>query len=450
MNLPIKLCAFALAIVVGFVAGRSLRPSAPEPAAEPTADPTPVAPLSALPTPSRESKLTSWLELMRLEPDGLSTDDWRQLMDDTRGDIFLSRALVRRWAAGDPESCWQYLVETGNGWPDTSLAKIAAEAWAGRDPEAAIAALAGLDGSTTSLRRQRGELVSDTMEVAMMFDLDRGFALLPTAAEIGGHLMFSERWMTGDPGKVCRKLAEFLEQQPSKFTRTAGRAAGVWYRQAPEDALEWAKTQPHETRLEALDKIVEAMAEEGDYDSIRALASEVDSMMILQRVGQPLRKQLQREDPGAACQWVIENYDGRMMGAEIGNIINTTDPKKFAPADFAPFIEQIPGGEGKGNAAGSLFQRWAPSDFPAAADWMAGLDRRTHEAYAGIVASQWAHRPAAHQWLRAAPASDFADTMLRGALRKINDPEKAREFAATLPAARAELAETIIQERAAK
>jgi hypothetical protein len=443
-----KACAIALTAAVGFSIGRAVH-SPGEAATDPTPKAAAKAPISALPKSLRDSRLSSWRGMMQLDHTTLSKADWKRLLDDTRGDPFLSEALVRRWASIDPNACWEYLIGAGNGWPDTDLAQIAIQIWAGRDPEKAIAALGGLDVSAPLRERERSTLVSDAMEAAMLFDLDRGFALLPTAKELKTNLMFSEEWMQTDPERVCKGLAKFLEENPGNFTRTAGRAAGVWYRADPEAALAWAQSQPHDTRAEALDKIADEMAEAGDWDRLQAVMSTVDSMMILQRVGAPLRRHLQTKDPALACQWVVETFDGRMMGALIRNIIGTTSNDEFSPERYVPYFAQIPEGLGKGEAAVDLLRRWIEVDVPAAADWASGLEPQTAQHMSGHVIERAASNPAARGWLRSAPPSRFADSMLRYVVRGIKTPARAREFAATLPAGRAAKVEEMLQHRAA-
>ncbi len=445
-----KAAHIAIVVAAGvacFFIGRSLRGDSVTPAETRDSTTNPAERFKKKP-PKRRPVADSWTDIMRLDPPSLEVEHWKALLKAAKLDRQRSGALVRRWAGNDPSACWAYILTMGDGvLPPENLATIAIDIWAENDPDAAIKALAALDPNNKHQRAQLATLVRAAMRKAYLVDIDRAFAeWLPLALETGSMIPNSvQPWMEKYPERACRGLASLPEKYP--YRRGVGPASRAWYRTDPDAAVAWVLGLPHDLRKEALDDLGREIAETGDFEELEKLALSVKSMHERQRVASKLRRHLKNKDPALACEWVIENYDGRMMGAEMENIINTTDHKTFPAERYVPYFDRIPEGLGKGEAATTLFQEWIQTDAKAAADWMAKLDPRSMYHIHFDPLRRWAKSKEAHEWLQTAPDSDFMRKILRAAVDQMGNPEKVTDWAATLPGDRQKLVEEQLEKR---
>jgi hypothetical protein len=423
--------------VAGFFAGRGLRPAAvpsnPETA---TMEARHEAFRSGI-TAMMKGTPNSWTGVMALATRAQDTDDWIALLDAARLDPFLSQAIVRRWAEADPDACWEHLLTLGARiLPPEHLATAAMEAWAARNPEDAVAALALARPQGKAQVDLRSDLGWMIVETALNLDLERGFALLPLPFSGGGFSFGNTRkWMENDPAKACRLIAGLPDGYVFQHELEAG--ARTWFLKDPEAALSWIGTLSQDLQKKALSKISEELAESGRVEKSRDLALTVDSMSARQSLAAPYLQHLRRTDPATGCAWGIANFDGGVMGSVIGNIVGNVDLKAFPPSLFLPYFDQMSDGHGKGQAARRFISKWMEQDGPAAIAWGEALDPRTREGALEFTDARWAANPASRTWLTTAPDTPFSQRVLAKIVENMDDPEEARAWAAELPPARA-------------
>ncbi len=386
----------------------------------------------------RPFKDYSWAEVFALADTAQESDDWIALLEEARHDSFLMRAIVRRWADQDAPGCWEHILTLGDGiMPPQHLAGIVAKAWGMQDPEAAVATLAGMASDGKSHVYQRAELSWIVVRAALAEDLDRGMALMPLPFS-GGSFGWGklEPWMAADPERACRALAALPHD--CTFRNTVSQAALEWHRRDPAAALAWCQQASADLQRLAYKEISEGLIDAGDYEGARDVALLADSMSLRQSISLPYVSHLTKTDPLAACAWVVENFDGQMLGGALGNIVGNADFKAHAPEEFLPFFEQMPEGYGKGNSARRFVRRWMSTDGLAAVTWGESLDPRTRgDVMSSQTAKDWAKQAQAREWLKTAADTRFSQRTLEAIVAEINNPEKAREWGASLPPDRA-------------
>ncbi len=445
------LLLIAAIAATGFFLGTAFRPAAPPANSEAATLGASHEAFRNRITAMTKSTSTSWTGVMALAEGAEGNSDWLALLNAARLDPFLSAAIVRRWAAADPEACWKHLLTLGDGiLPPEHLAEAPMKAWAERNPEDAVAALAAARPQGKAHIDLRNALSWIVVKTTLDQDLERGFALMPLPFSGGGFSFGgTEKWMEADPEKACRLIAGLPAGYI--FQHELGATATAWFKTEPEAAMAWIGTLPQDLQEKALANISEHLAKSGDVEKSRDLALTIPSMSARQSIAGPYLQHLRKTDPAAACAWGIEHFDGRMMGGVIGNIVGNVDLKKFPPTLFPPYFDQMPDGDSKGQAASRLIRKWLAEDGPAAIAWGESLDPRTRiDALGSMVEDEWAAKPEARAWLATAPETPFSRRVIDSIVGQMASPEEARAWAAELPPARAAQVTEALEKQAAK
>ncbi len=407
MNAPTAIALSLALATAGFLGGRSLNDgdkSTPDPEASGA---TSLAPVSALAArdlaPIRGA---GWDAFIALEPGDLESAEWARLLADCRSDPFRAAAIVRRWARLDPAACWEGIVELGGGRPDPELAEIAIPVWTEADPEAALRAVAG----AAIDRQKKGGMLGRVLESIFHADFASGLALLKEHHHLNPHLPDGVRpWMETDPEAVCKALADMRPVDNTRFTLSA--AALAWYRVEPEAALGWMRGLDRIARGDVLDEIGEELEDKGDLDAIAALVVAETSMLARQQIGSHARDLLGEQDPALAARWIVDHYEARMAGGELSNLMRTSG-READPQIFVPFVEELPPGYGKMDAAEQVFAKWHKTEPTAALDWLATLDAFSLSQGANPT-YQRLEPEVVRSWLETAPESPLADRVRR-------------------------------------
>jgi hypothetical protein len=286
----------------------------------------------------------------------------------------------------------------------------AVKAFAIADPERAMRELSE---ANVPLRFEiRGKLVWKALRAILAVDLEKGMALAPLAPQSAFTYGSREAWMVDDPAKACRLLATLPAGHT--FRNTIGAAAKEWFEIDADATMAWVATLPQEDRGEALEDIAEHLKHIDDLEGVEQLALSTESMRLRREIAKPYLRQLCKEDPIAACDWIAENFVGESLGQAMAQNLRFIDNKAHPPEGFVPYVEQIPEGMGKGQAVAVLITPWLEQDGVAAANWLSTLSRDTVEWCDGHSRIRtWVVTEEGRQWMETAEESPFLKKALR-------------------------------------
>lgn len=385
------------------------RGSAPPPATSTPAG-TPSAPASSTPDAARNLEETA---PEPRDPISALADALGDADRDSRAEAL--RRLATKLVGEDVKKA----LEIGNRIPDANdridFMRALFAAWAAKEPKTALDYLMA--------NFQPGTLQSEALDAAI------------------------EKWGAANP----RDAWQWLDASTSGPLKEQGMAALVmgWARRDPPGAAAWF-VGTGSTSQGVLDALVTTWA---DLDP-RSAAAWVETLAnadnkLTARVC--LASAWVQQDPAAAAAYftplVTEGQQGLDLASALVNSWGAADP-----AAAAKWINQLPPGSARREAAGVLATIWAASDIQRAIEWTGKLEVPEMKAAAiEHLGTTWgAIEPKkALDWLATLPADATRTEATLGALNSwaVTDPEAMKSWIATQPAgATADLARNSLGE----
>jgi len=279
----------------------------------------------------------------------ISEAETKNLLDDPRASIKAALALANHdtrrnqlarlgeaWARFTPEDAWQEALRVADPAARRALQNAIAVEWASQEPERALASVAALAPDW-----QRDELLKQVMTEITRHDphlaLDLVKAIKVPDPDSLSALIVKE-WSRYDPSNA----AQWIEGQSLRFQgRFAYQIADAYVAQQPSEALEWA------LRISRSPE--------------RFLWSYMLRQMAIHDPHEALRLALGAENPAQRTQ---------ALGGVLGSIARSD------PALATSYLEKLPAGQYRAQAAMQIASRLAESSPAMALDWLISLDDR--------------------------------------------------------------------------
>ena len=249
--------------------------------------------------------------------------------------------MLRRWARRDPAAAWE--VASANGLAgQRALLRGVAEVWFADNPRNAMDAAAAHSEWQILRKPWVAHLAGEWARAAPREAADWALALPPSsrhdrllaaihaplsvvapdeahalAAEFGeGEARFAyarplyEEQLRRLLGEDPRVLAEWLARQPDENLRASGavHVAELFLKTDPDEALEWALGLSGKESANALDVVIDAIAEQDPLRAEDIVLGVSDPAAQAGAAGSFLGDwAVRRDDPAAAYEWSVEN-----------------------------------------------------------------------------------------------------------------------------------------------
>ncbi len=309
------------------------------------------------------------------------------------------QSFLNQAAAEDPEEAFRVLASESTGAGSYGYYHTLFVKWAKDDPDAAIAKLSQIKGTTNRQQALYG--------IAMAL-------------------------VTSDPNRAL----QMLEEMPPGQSRGSmvGSISSAWLRHDSDAAMAWINGLPAADRSKALQNVTWQLAQEDPAKAAELLSSLPAGNQSVHQFSQ-LAGQWAQQDLEAARKWVESLPAGRTREQALSGIIGTlaqTDPAKAAAILGDAVVNNQ-----NSHQVGMIVGAWVKSDQTAALAWLDSLDLRgdAQQNVHSQFLQNWVDEdaPAAGRYalgIKDEKSREQAISSLVGAWGR-NDPQAAKEWIMT-------------------
>lgn len=292
-------------------------------------------------------------------------------------------------AAKDPKRALDLALSRDNddGEDSFSLSSIFYQ-WARRDPEAAKAAAARLEGRQGD--QARSSLVSSLAQTDPKAAWEFAKSL-PAHREgyMDPRMQAVAAWAQTDPRAALTAALELPDA--GGRTRAVSSAVGAWARSNPAEALSYAKSLS-DPSLKS--DVLRAMASSAEGDPRALLDVVVESMPAGDNYRDAVRNIFSnwaRRDPAAAAAAVLTVPAGRVQSEAISSIASqwVASGKR---QEALQWVRQLPEGQARENALENIFSKWATDEPQQAVAAANTLPPELRKSVIQSIASGWSNR----------------------------------------------------------
>lgn len=368
------------------------------------------------------------------------------LIRSAGNDTAMIRMLAARWAELDPSHMFASLYADllqPDGAPGTLpgrwvLTDVLFEEWVKKDMGAVIKALNEVPNFNG-----RDNLRMTVVSRVMKADAEKGL-LAMKEWNIRHYLPDMKgvtEWAARDPRHAAEAVAalgsDFAAREAMKYV---GRA---WAQSDPESGLRYAVTLSPQSRATLASEIIGTWAQR-DLSAAVTFATTQETPDLRAALGQGLVNTWAKSDAAGALAWSHENLRGAARTEAIGGLIKTVAEKDIEAA--GELVAGMEPGAAQNRACASIFETWfkkGKDQRNAALAWLAELpDPQARNAALEKVQWDWMwNDPSSVRDFISGPHGHLAsDSMIHQVARNqtSKNPEAAMEWAAGLPAERAE------------
>lgn len=365
--------------------------------------------------------------------------DFPRLAKLANGNPAAWRLIVTRWIEIAPRHLFDTLV-AGN-MSNLLMHKLGYELfrqWPKRDPDAAIAALSGVNPV--------GPLISWRITVAE--------AVVNNNAERGLDLMFQwhinnytpsmgtiERWAAADPAHAAKFTLAHPGGAVSEATmETIGKE---WAKTAPQAALALATSQPGELGSKLATAVLQEWASQKLDEAANWLQG--TDLSTRSRLSPALVEIWAKQDAPSALAWCQENLQGLQLSQAVSGLMKGAAEKDLTGA--AAIVTGMEPSAARAEAAGIVAKKWFPPGFDSSSSvkpediaWLSSLDGASIRRVLEEVTLYWttSDPKSMARFLRAVSNDQvppYTDSRLAREIAR-NSPREAIEWAASLPESR--------------
>ncbi len=280
--------------------------------------------------------------------------------------------------------------------------------WAAADLPAARAWLEERTAKPEEIGDRDQELAKGLMRTWVKTDPDAAFAWLakqPASLSEGAAEAAFQALSHVDSEKA-RRLVAAQADRPGR-DGIAGELAGWWAKEAPAEALRWARGLPETLAAAAVKASIGSWAEQ---DFAAAAQAAADLSPTLKDAVLPTLVDNRNSRPGETAQWLEKQPDGPGRQQAVGELV-----RRWAganPEEASAWLAAQPEGPARDQGVDSLADRIRYSDPEAAAVWGATLsnERMRMQSLRDTLKSWYRiSLPHAENWLRTAPQLSDSD-----------------------------------------
>ncbi|MEM8868449.1 MAG: hypothetical protein AAGC73_09295 [Verrucomicrobiota bacterium] len=308
-----------------------------------------------------------------------SSTDFIRLMDDMKGQQYgqnwaALNLIAMRWAQVDPEGMFAYANADDERY-NWGIRNSLFEAWATSDPEAALAAAATIESPNA-----RRHVMRSVLSVIAKTDPERAVSELQ--AEVGNNAnqtwiynsIFSQ-WANSDPERA-RQAALDLPDGQAKVSALSG-ALNEWLARDATAAIEWLDSLPSDStsyfaRREVFRNIVRQNFEAA-REYVDSREDPVERRKILENFymgNMSYNKSL--DEVVEVFEWMSSVTTGQLYDRKVQDAVRAI--AEMDPEKAKAFVLQMPIGNGRRNALGSIGSVLAERDPQAALDFAQSLE----------------------------------------------------------------------------
>lgn len=292
-----------------------------------------------------------------------------EAMTDPQARMMVAMCLLAKWAEIDGPAAMKYAEEhaTGSG-PMGQMGKMSvAGAWAEQDPEAvwewyqeqADKGGGGMAGGSLALVSLFASMAEHDLDLAFkrLAEIDGPGKLMALAGMCQSALFDDDK-----RGQILEKVDALPDETERKQAKQM--MLGQWAMLAPEQAVEWVKTQPQAEQRE-LRETMATMLMMNDPRRGASLMMEGVSEEEQPQAYSQVVSQWARMDANAAGTWLKEQPQGPQLDEARQSFVNATCQKD--PGNAMAWAATITNPDLRFRATKTAYQAWQQKD-PAAAD----------------------------------------------------------------------------------
>ncbi|HVU37220.1 MAG TPA: sigma-70 family RNA polymerase sigma factor, partial [Opitutales bacterium] len=270
--------------------------------------------------------------------------------------------LAQRLAEGDPKAALAWARTIQSAELGNAGIEIIYDTWAGKDPEAALAAVSH---ESSSVQR---DIQTDALYDIALTNPQRALDLLhklPANQQSMPTAGIFLAWATMDSPAAATAVLQLPLSQARNASILA--VAGAWANRDAAAALAWVNNLPAGvTRTSALGEIAATMATHdinGATQILDALPGGTNRNNLIKTIATNWALQ----DPEAATAWVGQVADGQAFDQSMQAILQQMSDAN--PPAAAGLLQKIPDASVRDSVIPKIATSWAQQDFDAALTW---------------------------------------------------------------------------------
>lgn len=318
-----------------------------------------------------------------------------------------------------------------------ALLQSLCEEWAKADPAGLVKAFGeapAFQGSDNARRTAVNSLMNADMETALRAMHEWNMSnFYPYGESVAA-------WAARDPRHAAEVAAKYSRGYAAE--EVLKRIGKTWADSDPEGGMQFAMTLRVTSRVNLGAAILGGWVEKDPAAASSFTAAQTD-IAFRNALAEGMVEPWAKKDPAAALAWSQENLRGGARSLAVGEIVKVAAEKDIAAA--GELVAGMAPGNTQHSAVGSLFDVWSTKgneQRDAAIEWLASLpDKETSRTHLDWAMIDWGNDPAGARSFLTGPHADLAsnDTVAKIARNEAaKNPEAAMEWAAKLPAERAD------------
>lgn len=346
----------------------------------------------------------------------------------------LRSAAIMNIAQKDPQKALGYVLDGKGSWEGDYSVSMIFQNWAGKDPEAAKAAIAKLTGRQAEQARQAlfSSLAQQDPKAAWDYALT-----MPLSGEtyMDPRLQVLQQWAQSDPQAALKAALSISDSRLRKPALSS--TIGAWARSDFNGALKYAVSIEDSTLRADILQSLSGNSQGNRREILTALLDHMPPGDSFRNAVSNLFSRWANENPQEAAAAVAQLPPGNAYSNAASNIVSQWARTASNKQDVFEWAKKLPEGETRSNSLNSLFSTWSATDPQSALTALNSLSADDKKSAARAIASGWGSTSpeAAIQWASATSDAGERSVLMQSAISQwaTTSPDAAANYVSRLP-----------------